>query len=353
MTTSSKPFAVAFLALLCATIPAQTAESKPAAGSKVHGFEMKRIDGTAEKLSTYQGKVVLIVNTASECGYTPQYAGLQRLQETYGSRGFTVLGFPCNDFGGQEPGTDADVQAFVQSEFKVTFPLFSKVVVKGEGACALYRYLQKESAKPSEVKWNFHKFLVDGDGTVLAAFGSKVTPEDPKITVAIEAALKPVAKGTESKPAAKPSGAGAGAIADAVEKAAREDKLVFVEFSADWCPYCRKLEAWMKLPKVKAVFDQDYVVVQVTTDHMTDGEAQLKRYAEGKETGIPFMAWVDGTGKVLDRSWTPKQENIGFPSTAEEIDAFMAIMKRRARHASAEAVESLRASLVEVNQPKK
>ncbi len=182
---------------------AMAQESRPApAKTNVHGFEMKRIDGTPEKLSSYKGKVLLIVNTASECGYTPQYGGLQKLHETYGARGFEVLGFPCNDFGNQEPGDEPDILAFCQSEYKVAFPMFAKVKVKGDAACDLYKHLQKESAVPSTVKWNFHKFLVDGDGTVLAAFGSKTTPEDAGLTKAIDDALKAAEKkAAESKPA--------------------------------------------------------------------------------------------------------------------------------------------------------
>jgi glutathione peroxidase len=171
-------------------------DSRPA--SPIHDLSMKRIDGSVQKLADYKGKVALLVNVASECGFTPQYEGLQKLQAKYAERGFTVLAFPSNDFGGQEPGSDADILVFCRDTYHVTFPLFSKVAVLGSDACPLYRYLQLESPSKAVVKWNFHKFLVDGDGNVIGSFGSKVPPEDPKVVAAIEAALSK--GGTASKP---------------------------------------------------------------------------------------------------------------------------------------------------------
>ena len=160
-----------------------------ASASPIHDLSMKRIDGTIQKLSDYKGKVALIVNVASECGMTPQYEGLQKLHAKYADRGFTVLGFPSNDFGGQEPGSDDQILAFGRDTYGVTFPLFSKTTVLGPDASPLYRYLQFESPSKALVKWNFHKFLIDGSGNVIAAFGFRTTPEDPKLVAAIEAAL--------------------------------------------------------------------------------------------------------------------------------------------------------------------
>jgi glutathione peroxidase-family protein len=164
----------------------------PAAASapKVLGFTVRDIRGSPVPLSKYAGKVLLIVNVASRCGYTPQYAGLQKLHETYGPKGLAVLGFPANEFGGQEPGTDEEILGFCTSKYSVGFDMFSKVVVKGEGKVPLYGYLT--SGEPAiedrgEVKWNFEKFLVDRKGAVIARFRSKVTPEE--IAPAIEKAL--------------------------------------------------------------------------------------------------------------------------------------------------------------------
>ena len=149
---------------------------------------VKDIDGKDTTLKAYAGKVLLIVNVASECGYTPQYAGLQALHEKMSGKGLTVLGFPCNDFGGQEPGTEAVIKTFCTENYKVTFPMFSKVAIKGDAKHPLYAALQ--SAAGGEVGWNFEKFLVGKDGKVLKRFGSDVEPGSPELMAAIEEALK-------------------------------------------------------------------------------------------------------------------------------------------------------------------
>jgi glutathione peroxidase len=147
-----------------------------------------RLDGTPQPLAAYKGQVVLVVNTASECGFTPQYAGLEQLYEQYKGKGFTVLGFPSNDFGGQEPGSADEIASFCSTRYHVTFPLFEKVATKGAGQSPIYAFL---TAKHPEPKWNFHKYLVGKDGQVVQAFPSKVTPESPELRQAIDAALRP------------------------------------------------------------------------------------------------------------------------------------------------------------------
>lgn len=144
------------------------------------------IEGKQQDLSAYQGKVILIVNTASECGFTPQYAGLEKIYQAYRGKGFTVLGFPSNDFGGQEPGKEQEIKKFCELKYKTTFPLFSKVTIK-QDPHPLYAYLQ-EAAK-TKVGWNFGKFLVKKDGSI-EYFSSNVTPESTELTSKIEAALK-------------------------------------------------------------------------------------------------------------------------------------------------------------------
>jgi glutathione peroxidase len=141
----------------------------------------RRIDGTERDLSEYRGQVLLIVNVASRCGFTPQYTGLQALYDKYRERGFAVLGFPCNQFGAQEPGTEQQIGAFCSSTYDVSFPLFAKVEVNGENSHPLYRHLK--SAAPGllgteAIKWNFTKFLVDRQGNVVARFAPKDAPED-------------------------------------------------------------------------------------------------------------------------------------------------------------------------------
>jgi len=165
--------------------------SLPAAERKVpmslHEITLNTLNGKPQSLGTYKGKVVLAVNVASECGFTPQYAGLQKLYTEYKDRGLVILGFPCNQFGGQEPGTAAQIESFCQKNYGVTFPLFEKLDVKGAGQAPVYLFL---TAKYDEPKWNFHKYLVGKDGQVLSAFPSKVAPDSAELKAAIEAALK-------------------------------------------------------------------------------------------------------------------------------------------------------------------
>ena len=165
--------------------------SLPAAERKVpmslYDITLNTLDGKPQSLAAYKGKVVLAVNVASECGYTPQYAGLQKLYAEQKDHGLVVLGFPCNQFGGQEPGTAAQIGTFCQKNYGVTFPLFEKLDVKGAGKAPLYQFLTAHFGEPA---WNFHKYLVGKDGQVIQAFGSKVAPDSPELKAAIEAALR-------------------------------------------------------------------------------------------------------------------------------------------------------------------
>ncbi|MCM2370603.1 glutathione peroxidase [Rhodopirellula sp. ICT_H3.1] len=155
-------------------------------------FTAETIDGETVDLHDYEGKVVLIVNVASKCGYTKQYAGLQDLYEKYKDKGLVILGFPSNEFRGQEPGTNAEIKEFCTSKFGVTFPMMSKVEVNTPEACALYKHLTSQDAKPlgkGPVAWNFEKFLIGRDGQVVNRFGSKTKPSDEELITAIEAQL--------------------------------------------------------------------------------------------------------------------------------------------------------------------
>jgi len=151
--------------------------------------EMKKIDGTTVDLAGYKGKVVLVVNVASRCGYTGQYAGLQKLFEKYKGQDFVVLGFPANDFGAQEPGSDAQIAEFCSSNYGVTFDMFSKITVKGPGKAAIYKALTESADPKGEVSWNFEKFLIARDGTVVGRFKSGVDADDAKLVQAVEAAI--------------------------------------------------------------------------------------------------------------------------------------------------------------------
>lgn len=155
----------------------------------VYSFNVFDIDGKEVSLSAYAGKVLLIVNTASRCGFTPQYKELEELYQKYQDKGFAVLGFPANNFMGQEPGTNEEIKRFCELKYKVTFPIFSKIDVKGKNIHPLYTYLTEASPFPGGIKWNFNKFLVGPGGEVVARFESGTKPLDPEIIRKIEAAL--------------------------------------------------------------------------------------------------------------------------------------------------------------------
>jgi glutathione peroxidase len=163
------------------------------AASSVHEFTLDSLNGTPTPLASFKGKVMLVVNVASQCGYTYQYEGLQRLYTKYKDQGLVLAGFPANNFGAQEPGSNSEIGAFCKSKFGVTFPMFSKISVAGADKAPLYQFLTDSRANPKtggEIKWNFTKFLIDRDGKVLARFDSAVEPESKEVVSAIEAALK-------------------------------------------------------------------------------------------------------------------------------------------------------------------
>jgi len=161
--------------------------SLPAA-SHVHEFTLNSIDGKPVPLAEFKGKVVLIVNVASRCGFTPQYAGLEALYERYKNQGFVIVGVPANNFGGQEPGTNEEIKTFCTRKYNVSFPMMAKVSVKGDDITPLYKYLTE--TKGGDVKWNFTKFLIGKDGHIAERFESAVKPDDPALTAAVESALK-------------------------------------------------------------------------------------------------------------------------------------------------------------------
>src|SRR5712691_9042057 len=161
--------------------------------SSVHEFTMKTLDGKQVPLASFKGKVMLVVNVASQCGYTYQYEGLQALYAKYKDRGLVLTGFPANNFGGQEPGSDAEIGAFCKSKFGVTFPMFSKISVKGSDKAPLYQFLTDKKVNPTtggEINWNFTKFLVDRNGKVLQRFEPAVEPNSKEVLAAVEAALR-------------------------------------------------------------------------------------------------------------------------------------------------------------------
>lgn len=170
--------------------------SSPAAAPKeksIYEFTMKDIDGQDVKLGAYKGRVAMIVNTASKCGLTPQYEGLQALYDKYKDQGFVVLGFPANNFMGQEPGTEKEIKDFCTLKYNVTFPMFAKISVKGSDQHPLYTFLTNKETDPGfegEISWNFEKFLTDRNGQIIARFSPKTKPDDAKVIEAVETALK-------------------------------------------------------------------------------------------------------------------------------------------------------------------
>jgi len=179
----------AFLTLLVAIL---SFAATMLAGESVYNFTLPSIDGEPVPLSSYKGKVILLVNVASRCGFTPQYSALESLYEKYRDQGFVILGFPANNFGGQEPGTNAEIKSFCTLKYNVTFPMFAKVSVKGADCTPLYQYLTQQAnpAVVGDIKWNFTKFLVDRSGKVVARFESPVKPDSPEVVEAIEKLLK-------------------------------------------------------------------------------------------------------------------------------------------------------------------
>lgn len=160
--------------------------------ANIYDVSATTIDGQQQSLRDFAGKVLLVVNVASQCGLTPHYAGLQELYETYGKRGLTILGFPCNQFGAQEPGTEGEIKTFCETRFGVTFPLFAKVDVNGASRHPLYEYLTAQATSPDgpgDIQWNFAKFLIDKQGNVIARYAPTTKPVSDEIVSAIEAAL--------------------------------------------------------------------------------------------------------------------------------------------------------------------
>jgi glutathione peroxidase len=171
------------------TMPTNGSTTRPASPLD---FVVKDIDGKETKLSDYRGKVVMIVNVASKCGFTPQYAGLEALYKKYADQGFVILGFPANNFGHQEPGTDSDIKTFCSSKYDVTFPMMSKISVKGDDKAPLYKFLTEAPTAgdfKGDIAWNFTKFVVDRNGTVIGRFASATKPSDPKLVDLVEKAI--------------------------------------------------------------------------------------------------------------------------------------------------------------------
>ena len=178
-----KFFLMAFVCACAAVVQAQ---------SSIYDFTMKSIDGEKVSLSSFHGKVVLLVNVASKCGFTPQYTALEALYEKYKDKGFVIVGVPANNFGQQEPGTDTEIKQFCSNKYNVTFPMMSKVSVLGDDKTPLYVFLTSKSTDPrfaGDIKWNFTKFLFDRNGKPVARFESPVKPDSPEVTSAVESAL--------------------------------------------------------------------------------------------------------------------------------------------------------------------
>ena len=176
--------------LILSTLSAQQKENTPVDKKGLYDFTMKTIDGKDKPLAEYKRKVLLVVNVASFCGNTPQYKDLEEIYEKYKEKGFVILGFPANNFGQQEPGSDTEIKTFCETKYNVTFDLFSKISVKGDDQHPLYQYITKESPFPGDVKWNFQKYLVDRKGNIVATFSSRIKPTADNVIQQIELLLK-------------------------------------------------------------------------------------------------------------------------------------------------------------------
>jgi glutathione peroxidase len=163
--------------------------TSPSFAQSIYAIPLKTVDGKTTSFESFKGKTILVVNTASGCGYTPQYAGLEKLYQKYKDKNFVVAAFPSNDFGGQEPGSNAEIKKFCEMKYKTTFPIFEKNPVTGSSKQPLYSFLMKNYSNHDEIGWNFEKFLVDKNGRISHRFKSSVEPNDEKITKAIESEL--------------------------------------------------------------------------------------------------------------------------------------------------------------------
>ena len=177
------------LILLASVLVSQPKEQAAVEKKSIYDFTMKSIDGKDKHLADYKGEVLLVVNVASLCGYTPQYRDLEEVFEKYKGKGFRILAFPANNFGEQEPGSDKEIKTFCESKYSVTFDLFSKISVKGGDQHPLYQYITKDSPFPGDVKWNFQKYLVDKQGNIVAMFPSRVNPTDKSFIDKLESLL--------------------------------------------------------------------------------------------------------------------------------------------------------------------
>lgn len=185
------PLLIPVFAAISGFLPSAMASlHTPRHEDSIYDFTMNNIDGKPVKLSHYKGKVLLIVNVASKCGNTPQYKDLEALYKAKHRSGLVILGFPANNFGQQEPGTDPEIKQFCKSTYDVTFPMFSKISVKGDDEHPLYKWLIAHSDQPdADIDWNFAKFVIGRDGSVVARFKAKIKPDSPEVTAAIESAL--------------------------------------------------------------------------------------------------------------------------------------------------------------------
>ena len=185
-------FGLVFFISISANALQSNDNQKGANMKSIYDFTMKDIDGKDVKLEQLKGKAMLIVNVASKCGFTPQYEGLEKIYSQYKDKGFVILGFPANNFMGQEPGTNEEIKQFCSLNYNVTFPMFSKISVKGKDIAPLYKYLTEKETNPEfsgKISWNFNKFLVDRDGKIVARFGSRAKPESEEVVAAIEKSL--------------------------------------------------------------------------------------------------------------------------------------------------------------------
>jgi glutathione peroxidase len=184
--------AIAVVGFALLTLALAETAARAGGASTLYGFTLPDLDGKPVSLSAYRGKVLLLVNTASKCGFTPQYEGLEKLSKAYRERGLVVAGFPANNFHEQEPGSNAQIKDFCATKYGVDFAMFGKISVKGEEIHPLYRWLTAKETDPAfagDIQWNFTKFLVDREGKVIARFPSAVTPDSPELKAAVEKAL--------------------------------------------------------------------------------------------------------------------------------------------------------------------
>ena len=317
-------FGFAVLAVVLG-VPAEIPSTGAVVDAPIYQFQCPLLEGGDQDFSEFAGEVVMVVNVASFCGLTPQYAGLQSLYESYSDQGFRILGFPCNDFGKQEPGTPLEIRQFCSEKYDVSFPLFAKVKVSGDETAPIYRYLTAESPFAGPVTWNFQKYLFGRDGRLVARFDPRTTPDDEALTGLIEEEL---AREPQDLVLPDPNqGAVALQLHKALKRARAEHKqvmIIFAEQGGDNLAELNGLLSGAMAEVIKSGF------VRLDLDPSDDAATEwLQYYAGDSDREAPFIVWLSSEGFVTARAVNADGENISLPFSPDDAEDWLALLAKQ------------------------